>query len=298
MKSKRKQLEQKLGSWAFKRLQSWAIRQSPEKAYRRGSALGRLMFRLSRKHRRIALSNLALAFPEMSESDRLALAVRVFEHFGQTAVDFMRASIRTNEEVLNNTRFEGLENVDRALEKGKGVMLITGHLGNWERGAHFMTAKGYKLSVIARDANQSDLNDLVLSLRQAAGLEVIARGNAARPVLTKMRQNELVAILPDQNSWEAFVPFFGKPAGTALGPAVLHRRTGATLIPLACFVDGPGKLHMVFGEPIVPLEGCEDEDCAIMAAINKALEDLIRVHPEQYLWFHDRWKSARRKGLL
>jgi KDO2-lipid IV(A) lauroyltransferase len=113
-----------------------------------------------------------------------------------------------------------------------------------------------------------------------------------------MRNNELVAILPDQNSWEAFVPFFGKPAGTALGPAVLHRRTGAALIPLACFVDGPGKLHMVFGEPIVPLEGFDDEDCAIMAAINKALEDLIRVHPEQYLWFHDRWKSARRKGLL
>lgn len=298
MKSKRKQIEQKLGSWAFKRLQAWAIRQSPEKAYRRGLALGRLMFRVSRKHRNIALANLAIAFPERDESERLELSRRVFEHFGQTAIDFMRSSIRTNEEILATTTCEGLENVAAALELGKGVMLITGHLGNWERGAHYMTAKGYKLSVIARDANQSDLNDLVLELRQAAGIEVIARGNAARPVMTKMRKNEMVAILPDQNSWEAFVPFFGKQAGTALGPAVLHRRTGAVLIPLACFVDGPGKLHMVFGEPIVPLEGFEDEDHAIMAAINKTLEDLIRLHPEQYLWFHDRWKSARRKGLL
>lgn len=298
MRSKRKQLEQKLGSWAFRRLQAWAIRQPPEKAYARGEALGRLLYRLSRKHRRIALANLALAFPEMAEAERRSLAVRVFEHFGQTAVDFMRCSIRTDEEVLATTRCEGLEHVDRALEQGKGAMLITGHLGNWERAAHFMTAKGYKLSVIARDANQSDLNDLVLQLRQAAGVEVIARGNAARPVLTKMRRNELVAILPDQNSWEAFVPFFGKPAGTALGPAVLHRRTGAPLVPLACYVEGPGRLHMVFKEPIAPLEGYDDEDCAIMAAINLALEDFIRVHPEQYLWFHDRWKSARRKGLL
>lgn len=298
MKSKRKQIEQYLGSWAFKRLQAWAVRQSPDKAYRRGLVLGRLMYRLSRKHRTIALTNLSMAFPEKSEAERIELAKRVFEHFGQTAVDFMRGSIRTAEEVLSTTRCDGVENFEKALALGKGVMLITGHLGNWERGAHYMTALGYKLSVIARDANQSDLNDLVLQLRKAAGIEVIARGNAARPVMTKMRKNEIVAILPDQNSWEAFVPFFGKPAGTALGPAVLHRRTGAALIPLACYVDGPGKLHMVLGEPIVPLEGYEDEDCAIMAAINKSIEDLIRVHPEQYLWFHDRWKSARRKGLL
>jgi len=298
MKSKRKKLEQKLGSWAFLRLQSWAVRQPPEKAYRIGLALGALMFRCSLKHRRIALANLSLALPEVSEPERLSLAKRVFEHFGQTAVDFMRSATRTNEEVLATTRHDGLEHVDRALEHGKGVMLITGHLGNWERGAHFMSAKGYKLSVIARDANQSELNDTVLRLRRGAGIEVVARGNAARPVLTKLRQNELVAILPDQNSWEAFVPFFGKPAGTALGPAVLHRRTGAALIPLACFVDGPGKLHMVFGEPIEPLLDFENEDLGIMAAVNQALEKLIRIHPEQYLWFHDRWKSARLKGLL
>jgi KDO2-lipid IV(A) lauroyltransferase len=234
----------------------------------------------------------------MSEEDRVDLAKRVFRHFGETAVDFMRAQGRTNDVVLATTKFEGLEYIDEALKQGKGVLIITGHLGNWERGAHWMSARGYKMSVIARDANQSDLNDLVLKMRNAAGVEVIARGNAVRPILQKLKRNELVAILPDQNSGESFIPFFGKPAGTVQGPAVLHIRTGAPLIPMACFADGPGKLHMVFRPEIKPLEGYEDPVDAYTAAVNLELEKLIREHPEQYLWFHDRWKAARRRGLV
>ncbi|MCX7799632.1 MAG: lysophospholipid acyltransferase family protein [Fimbriimonadales bacterium] len=288
----------RLGSWAFVRAQRWCLRRSAEQAARAGERVGRLAFRLSRKHRERALSNLALAFPELSEEDRRALALRVFEHFGRNATDFLRSELRSDEEVLRTTTTAGREHLEEAFGLGRGVLVITGHLGNWERGAQWFSASGFPMSVVARDANDSELNDLVLRMRRHAGVEVIPRGNAARPVLAKLKANGVVAILPDQNSNEAFVPFFGHPAGTALGPAVLHLRTGAPLLPLACISAGVGRLHI----EILPYRvydrasGVKPE--RIMEDLHRDLESLIRRWPEQYLWLHDRWKSARRKGWI
>ncbi len=298
MKSLRKKLEAKLGSVAFRRLQKWMLKKTDVQAYRIGERFGRLIYRLSKKHRLRALSNLELAFPEKPEEERQAIAVKVFEHFGRVAADFMRCSMRTNEQVLENTVVEGREYFDQAVAMGKGVLLITAHFGNWERAAHWLTAHGHLTGVVARDANDSDLNTLVNNLRESTGVKVIARGNAARPTLQMLRKNGIVAILPDQNSGESFVPFFGKLAGTVQGPAVLHLRSGAPLLPAFCAYVGPGKMHIVVMPPVEPEPGCDDPVEALTRGINNAIEKGIRLHPDQYLWLHDRWKSARRRGLL
>ena len=112
-----------------------------------------------------------------------------------------------------------------------------------------------------------------------------------------LRGGGTVALLPDQNSEECFVPFFGQPCGSVLGPAVLHLRTGATLIPAFCVRTGVGKYH-VRVHPSVNPDGKEKDPVAITATLNRILEDEVRQHPEQWLWMHDRWKSARRKGML
>lgn len=298
MRLKLNKVATRLGSWAFVRAQRWCVARSEDQAARAGALVGRLAFRLSKKHRERALSNLALAFPELSEDERRSLALRVFEHFGRNAADFLRGELRSDEEALRTTTTAGKEHLDEAFALGRGVLVITGHLGNWERAARWFSASGFPLSVVARDANDSELNELVLRLRRNAGAEVIPRGNAARPILARLKARGIVAILPDQNSDEAFLPFFGHPAGTALGPAVLHLRTGAPLLPFACISTGVGRQHLEFLPARVYDRASGIRPERIMEDLNRDLESLIRRWPEQYLWFHDRWKSARRKGLL
>ncbi|MCG9896062.1 MAG: lysophospholipid acyltransferase family protein, partial [Fimbriimonadaceae bacterium] len=204
----------------------------------------------------------------------------------------------TPERLEETTVVEGFHHVEQALAQGRGALMITGHFGNWERISAWLSHRGVPLSVVARDANQAEINDLINSLRQGPGTRVIPRGNAARPILERLRANELIGILPDQNSQEIYIPFFGHPAGTVLGPGVLAERSGAPVIPVACVRVGVGRYRIRFDDPLVPepVEGPRGE--GTMRAIHAWLESVIREHPEQWLWLHDRWRSARREGLL
>jgi Kdo2-lipid IVA lauroyltransferase/acyltransferase len=127
-------------------------------------------------------------------------------------------------------------------------------------------------------------------------MQVLSRGSAAREIIKRLKAGEVVGLLPDQNADDAFIPFFGKPAGTVLGPAVLHIKTKAPLLPSCCIRTGPGTYKVIFFEPIRQLENETAEE--LMTRINAVLEKMIRIAPEQYLWMHDRWRNARRKGLL
>src|SRR4051794_29574631 len=172
MASLRKKVEKRAGFFAFSRLEKAFLKKKPPDAERAGEKLGLLVYRLSKKHRNRALSNLAMAFPEMPEEERVALAKRCFQHFGRVFADFLRASARTKEEVLREVPVVGIENLDGALREGKGVIIIGGHFGNWELGAHRVAAAGYKLTVVARDANDSDLNKAVMRIRKDQGIDV------------------------------------------------------------------------------------------------------------------------------
>ncbi len=273
-------------------------RKSPLQAERIGARFGRALFRVSKKHRERALSNLKLAFPELSEADRLALARRVFEHFGMVATDFMRTTARTDQEVAEAMEVEGAENVELALKAEKGGLVVTAHFGNWERAAQYARVTGHEIYAVARDVDDAQVQDDVLRLRESTGMKVISRGNAARQIIALLRSNQLVALLPDQNCSESFVPFFGHPAGTVLGPATLSLRTGAPLLPMFCARIGPGKYRLHLFPPLEPKPGIEDPILALTHSVNETIERIVRMYPEQWLWFHDRWKSARRRGLV
>jgi KDO2-lipid IV(A) lauroyltransferase len=298
MSSIRKRLERRLGSWALRRAQAWLLRKRPEDAERTGAFLGRLMYRVARTRRRRCLSNLELAMPELSAPERLAVGRRVFEHYGIVAADFLTGARRTPEEFDASMEVEGVEHLEEGLAAGRGVLIVTGHFGNWERIAVWLSTHGYPLSVVARDTGDPGLDGLVKSLRGGPGTRVIARGDAARPILERLRKNELIGILPDQNAQEIFVPFFGKPAGTVLGPGVIAERTGCAVVPTWCARTGPGRYRMFFEPPLLPEPGCQQRGEGMTRAINAALERVIRRYPDQWLWFHDRWRSARRQGLL
>ncbi len=297
MASRTKKINNRLGFAAFTIFQRSFLKKTPAAAEQAGARLANLIFRLDGKHRNRALANLALAYPEMPESDRVDLARRCFQHFGRTAADFMRSPIRTNDDVAGSCALVDFHYFDEALAAGKGGILITGHFGNWERAAHAIAAAGYKLTVVARDANDSDLNQAVLRIREKQGVQVLSRGQAARGILTRLKQNELVGILPDQNSGDIFVPFFGKPCGTVTGPASIRVKTGAPLLPMFCRRLGLDSYEAKAYPSLEPVPGFDPVE-GFTRAINDSIEAAIRESPEQWLWFHDRWKSARRAGLL
>lgn len=268
-------------------------------AERKGAKLGRFFFRVSSRHRKTALRNLAMAFPDMPEAERRALAIRVFEHFGMVTLDFVRSDARSDEEVTATTTLSTANTYQEAVDQGKGVLGIGMHFGNWERGAQFLKANGLHSFAVAREADHEGLEAQIRELREATGLHVLPRGNAIRAMLSALRSKKLVVMLVDQNAEEAFVPFFGMPAGTTLGAAVLHLRTGAPIVISSCARVGPNRYEIQMDPPL-EFSGADPKPSPteIMAMIHKRLEELIREHPEQWLWFHDRWKSAREKGLL
>jgi KDO2-lipid IV(A) lauroyltransferase len=240
---------------------------------------------------------LQLAFPEKSYEEARALALETFRHFGRVTADFLRSPARTDEEVLASVEPADMGLYRAANDKGKGVLAISGHLGNFERLAHWYQAQGYTMSVVARDANDEGLQASIARIRGGRGLTLLSRGNSARAILQKLKNRETIGILPDQNADESFVPFFGKPCGTTLGPAVLHLRTGAPLIPGYCVRVGPGKYRVEIFEPMEYVRN-QDTPEKVMSDLNEILERVIRKYPEQWLWLHDRWKSARKANLL
>ncbi|CAN5651518.1 N/A [soil metagenome] len=264
-------------------------------AERLGEKLGRLVYRFDRKHRERTHANLRLAYPEASQSWIDSTAQGVFLHFGRVLGDFMRSKVRTIDGVLATTAVEGKEIIDR-YPPGTAIIAATAHMGNWERFGHWCTAIGRPISVVARDADDGEIQRRVDALRASTGLEVLSRGNAARASLKALKEGKVLGLLPDQNGDECFVPFFGLPTGHTLGPAVLHKRTGAPLIPAFCVREGVGKYRVIVLEPIDP--SGEGDSVAVTAEVAASLESVIRRYPEQWLWMHDRWKSSRQRGML
>lgn len=266
-------------------------------AERFGERLLAFAMRVDGKHRRRALSNLEMAFPDWSLEKREETVREMYRHFGRVIADFTHTPQRSLQDVLDNTEVEGFEHLEAAESLGKGVIAITAHFGNWEWMGHWMTATGRHLAVIARDANQGTIQQMLHDIRAASGVEVLSRGNAARGSLTWLKKNNFIGILPDQNARDIYIPFFGKTAGTVIGPAVFYNKTGSPVLPCFGVWIGPGQYRMIIRPALTPVEGFEPVE-GMMRAINNALEEVIRQYPQQWLWMHDRWKSARVTGQL
>ncbi|MCX7993657.1 MAG: lysophospholipid acyltransferase family protein [Fimbriimonadales bacterium] len=293
----RKRIEGKLGGWGL-RLAWGLFRTLPMGvAQRLGAGLGLLAYALSRRYRRVAIRNLQRAFPDWSPAQARATARRVFRNFGVSMAEFFKAPSMTRAQIEQRLTVVGLEHLDAALREGKGVLLITGHFGNWELMARYLCMLGYPIAVIARDADDRGTTELITMLRERSGYRVFPRGNAARLVLKALRANEVVGILPDQNAGDVFVEFFGQKAGSVAGPAVFHLRTGAPLVPLFN-VRLPGDYHRVEILPPMRFEPTGDAQAdtqRVMQALHDVLENYVRRYPDQWLWLHDRWKSARKR---
>ncbi len=263
---------------------------------RLGDRLGNIGYHIASKKRKLADSNLKLTFgTDLSSSDRDSLIRGVFRHFGRSTVAFLRAPMFSTGDIAQQVTVEGWEHLEKAYRDGKGVIVATGHIGNWEMlGRWLAQVKKLPVSVVAKDPKGPVLADYLRKMRESAGFAVLSKGESARPLLRVLQRGEVVIILPDQNSGDVFVPFFGVPAGTVAGPASLALHTGATLLPVFFLAKSDGTFRAIIQQAIPTLStGSREEDVKrIMTAFNGVLESMIRQYPSQWLWLHNRWKSA------
>ena len=261
-----------------------------------GRGLGIGGFYAMRRYRVVALDNLRRAFgSEWSEEQIQATARESFRNLGVTLVEFLLRQPRiTPEEVLAEVEFAGKEHYAAAFARGKGILLITAHYGNWEMMGPRLAREGYQVNAISRVADDPGTEQMIESIRTRCGTKQIPRQKAAREGLAALRRNEILAILLDQNTAEGgvFVPFFGHPASTATGPAVFALKTGAALVPTFCLRNPDGTHTMIAREPIYPEStGDRAEDILrLTAELTLSIEEQIRSRPDLWFWLHNRWK--------
>lgn len=259
--------------------------------------LGHFAYAIAGRQRKYAQRNLRLVgFPEPdtppAERDRFIRSV--FVSFAKSLVDFLRGPSLTPEALDALVRADGFEHITLALARGRGVILITAHMGNWELLGRWLAQHEVPLTVVGRDPEDPDFAAWVRKMREGGGMGVASKGGSVRELLGLLKKNQAVGLLPDQNSGDVFVPFFGVPAGTVAGPATLALHTGATLIPTYC-VRLPDDTYRLMILPPISTESTGDKDTdvrRIMGDVNDALESVIRRYPSQWLWLHNRWKSV------
>jgi Kdo2-lipid IVA lauroyltransferase/acyltransferase len=263
-------------------------------ADRFGAALGRFGYRPLGIRRRLVENQIRASFPDRDDAWVRRTARACFEHLGRETVALLRMSRLTPDEMVARTEVINLELGDVAVRGGRGVVVVAGHLGNWEMGAAMMAARGYPVSaVVARQRNPL-FDDWIVSVRERMGVEVIERSRASREALRALRRGNIVAFVADQNAGPGgvFVPFFGRLASTHRGPALMAVRTGAPLllaVPIRC---GEDRYCMRLEAVDVDRAGeLDDVVHRLTAAFTARLEAAIRATPEQYLWLHRRWKT-------
>lgn len=299
MSSRKREWIGKIGLAILKGLSRSAEGKPTEVVHAKGARVGRMLSGLVKKRVLVMHENLSRAFPEMSSADRDRIIRENFEHFGAMTADFLQAKNRTLAELEEVTDYTGLfESLDQAMDRGKGAILVSGHLGNWERLGEQIAKSGRPICLIIRDANTDDVNDYVNQIRLSYGCEVIGRGKAARPILERLKKNQLVGILSDQNSDDALIDFFGYPAGTAMGAGVLSERSGAPVVAGRSVHLGNGRYNTKAFGILEPVGDNTFKGEATMRAFNLWLEGQIRENPSQWLWMHDRWRYAKEKGLV
>jgi KDO2-lipid IV(A) lauroyltransferase len=261
-----------------------------------GQALGGLVFRLDRKHRRLALANLDTAFgPAADPQARRLLARDSFRHFGRVMADNLKWTRLPAASRAGLLTVEGEEHIRRVIGAGHGGLIFTAHFGNWEVAAEAVAALA-PLNVVARPLDNPLVEAEVARFRRRLGARIISKFQAARPILQALRRNELVAILIDQNvlrSQAVFVDFFGRPAATTPAPAAFHLRSRAPLVPVFCLPSPRSTYRVRIGEPLTFEPGADfDRDVLkITQACTKIIETEIRKNPGLWFWFHNRWKS-------
>jgi Kdo2-lipid IVA lauroyltransferase/acyltransferase len=265
---------------------------------RLGRAFGSLVYWLAAGERRKTLRHLGMALGRgTNEAQRRRIAATVWRNVGENLFQVIRWRDWPKEKIAAQVaRANGMEAVKKAVARGKGLIAVTAHLGNWELLAcYFAREFSGKVTVVARQVYDPRFDRMVTRMRERQGYQVVQRGVALRGILKALQQNHVVGVLCDQDTGRdgVFVPFFGKAAWTQSGPARIARKTGAALMPIFITRGKDGLFEVNVGKEIqVPRTGDAERDVLeTTRRYTEAIEAQVRAHPDQWVWMHERWKT-------
>jgi KDO2-lipid IV(A) lauroyltransferase len=273
-------------------------RLSIRRAGRIGEWIGGLGYRPLGIRRAVVERQVRAAFPGLAESEVLRIARASYEHLGRTSIEAALISALSADQVRAMfDRVEGADALAAARAEGKGVLLVSGHLGNWELAGAFVAASGVPIEAVARGMENPLFDRYITRTRHDLGMTVIHDADAVRRVPRAMREGKAVAMLVDQGAVglaSTWVPFFGRYAKTPRGPAVFALRLGAPVVFATALRQPNGKYVMYYERvPVQPTGDREADVDRIVMDYTATLERWIRRAPEQYFWHHRRWKHQR-----
>jgi KDO2-lipid IV(A) lauroyltransferase len=260
-----------------------------------GVGLGRLGFCLVRRSRGIAMGNLRRAYPDKTEHQIIALAQEVFRNLGRILYELCWSTCLQNGELCRHVKVQGMVHMRKAYQRGKGILVLTAHFGNWELMPVLGHLIGYPFSIVYRPLDAKPLEKFLVKTRTRFGGRMIPKKRALRKILRALEQKEMVGLLMDQNVSPhegVFAPFFDRPACTNKGLALLALKTGAPVIPIFMLRKEDGFTGLILPEIPLVKTGDREKDLEINTlAYNRAIESLVRQYPEQWFWVHRRWNT-------
>jgi KDO2-lipid IV(A) lauroyltransferase len=266
-------------------------------------SLFKLFYYMGTKNRLITLHNLMRSFPEKDLKEVTGIAKGVYRHFATVAAEFFDMPYITKENIDKWGYVEGLEHYEAAIAKGKGVLSIVAHFGNWEILPVGIPIYAKPIHIVYRPLDNPVIDNMVEYVRTKAGNELIPKGGSGKRIMDLLKENQIVGILSDQNVdllEGVFVDFFGRPACTGKGLAVMAMRSGAPVIAIFPARQKSGKYKAIV-KPAIEAVCTGDYDADILTntqRFTKVIEDIVREYPDQWFWFHQRWKTKSYQPLF
>jgi KDO2-lipid IV(A) lauroyltransferase len=262
-----------------------------------GEWLGLAAWRLLARDRHKIERHLTLVFgDELHETEKRKIARNFFVNSGKNVVDVARFRRHFQSEIKPLVEVEGLEYFDQAYRAGKGLLGITGHIGNFELLAAYIANLGYDIAVIGRELYDTRLNRLLVENRKASGLTNIATTDSPKKFLSWLHQGKAIGVLIDTDSIRVrsmFIPFFGRLSNTPVGQSIIGVRAGAAFVPMACVRTEDDRYKIIIRPP-VSYDAGDDLDSAareVTLQCTRALEDIIRQYKDQWIWLHNPWHT-------
>ncbi len=250
-----------------------------------------------RYRRQVILDNLHKVYGESLPMEEKKLLRSIYKNFVFLWMEFLQSKKMVGGKTEDHFQFHNRDIFDGALKRNNGVILISGHFGNFEWLAQMLPREGYPIWGIVKRQSNPYVNDFLEKQRTATGLNLVYTKNAMSYSIKALRQKEVVAIIADQDARDrgVFVDFMGLPSSTAVGPAVLHLRTGAPIFLIISIRKDYGLFDIYFEEILPaskPMQEINNDDIVRITQIHtRALERWVRKYPEQWFWMHRRWKT-------
>ena len=248
-----------------------------------------------RYRREVIQNNLKNAMPELSTKEKKVIIRQVYKNFFMLWIEFLQGGRLSKKYIEKNITAHNWEIVEQAIKEGKGIIFISGHLGNYEWLGHYFALTIGNIYAIQKRIKNPYVNDFIVKIREKHGLKLIYNDNAIKNSLSVLKNSKFLGIVGDQDFGRRgiFVNFFNIPASTAMGPAVLHLRTGAAMIMCMTIRKSLGKFDFYFEQipDVKSQEMCDQNIQLLTQAHTNILEKYIRRFPGQWLWSHRRWRT-------